>query len=80
MKTILPASQKNNNLFIGILSGTSMDSINTILMDFSNNNSNIIATNKYPFNRHIAKNILKIIKAQVSLSQQRSTNIHYVAT
>jgi anhydro-N-acetylmuramic acid kinase len=64
MKTILPASQKNNNLFIGVLSGTSMDSINTILMDFSNNNSTIIATNKYPFNRHLTKNILQIINSK----------------
>lgn len=64
MNTMSLVSQKNNNFFIGILSGTSMDSINTILMDYSADTNKIIATIKYPFNKSIKKTILNIIHSQ----------------
>ncbi len=63
MKMILQGLQKTNNFFIGILSGTSMNSIDAIMMDFSNNNHKIIATVNYPFNKKLAAKLLSIINA-----------------
>lgn len=60
---ILQSLQKTNQLFIGVLSGTSMNSIDAILMDFSNNNHLIIATVNYPFNKNLAKQLLEMINS-----------------
>lgn len=54
----LPTAKK---LFIGVLSGTSMDSIDAILIDFDHNKQVIIATASYPFNKKLAAQLLKII-------------------
>jgi len=53
-----------NKYFIGALSGTSMDSINTILMDYSHKRPEIIATSKYPFNKLIVKKLLQIMQVK----------------
>lgn len=66
MKTILQNfenSKKTKQLFIGVLSGTSMNSIDAILMDFANNHNLIIASVNRPFNKTIAKQLLAIIRS-----------------
>lgn len=73
-------SQKNNNsqYFIGALSGTSMDSISTVLMDFSCTNSSIVATSKYPFHTAIVKKLLHIIKTKKCNIEDLGTIDHQI--
>lgn len=66
--------------FIGALSGTSMDSINTVLIDFSHNKPNIITTSKYPFNKLIVKKLLKIIKVKQCSLEDLGTIDHQIGS
>lgn len=70
MKKILPVSTKLNvkQLYIGILSGTSMNSIDAALVQFINNKCKILEKTSCKFNKKLLKTLLNIINTNSTCS------------
>lgn len=66
-----------NNYYIGLLSGTSIDSIDTAIVEINNNKLNIMATHSHEIPIHL-KNTLNqiIINQHINLTQLGETNRH----
>ena len=81
MKTTSLSLQKNNppvKYFIGVLSGTSMDSINAVLIDFTKKHNFIIATSKYPLKKTLVEQLLTIIRSQQCSLEKLGTIDHLI--
>ncbi len=54
--------------YIGLMSGTSMDSIDAALVDFSDNKLKILATHRIPLHEGLKKQIVQLIQNSISLA------------
>lgn len=68
--------QKLNKLFIGVLSGTSMNSIDAILVDFTDHNYSIISTINYRYNKKLVSQLLSMINLGACKLQQLGSIDH----
>ena len=57
-------------LYIGVMSGTSLDGIDVAIVDINPHDISLLAAETYPFDNHLRKDLLKLINAGRSHLQQ----------
>lgn len=67
---------KNPNLYIGLMSGTSVDGVDCALIDFSNQKTNVVATHNHPIPAPLREDILQLCEgSHVDLTRFGQTHI-----